>query len=563
MKTCYSYKRVSSKEQQEKRNSIPEQDRRIKEFASKNNIKILRDFEDSNSAFHDENRTNFEKMINLALKERPNYIILDDSSRFARTRQIAIDTKKKLRSYGINILYASEPNIDINTVAGFWLEGIQEIKNEATSREIAFHVKKGMSGNLFQRDSNTGWCYKNGGKAPYGYKRNVLYCGISKKGKPVYKTIWELNEDTYHIVKKIIVEMYTEKEMSYTQIRDYLNNNNIMNSNGGVWSTSTIVSMLREDRLEEYAGVAIWNKENKNVIGEKYNSRDEWVICDNAHPAIITKEELQKALERKSKTNNSNYKFKPNSDYLLSGMNIENNFLFICSECGGHIIGSSTGKKRDKKYCCANNRHKGTCSCYNNWKIEKEWVENTVINIIESNYLADKKLDTTIDNVYYEICNISSTYDKEIKNLNNEYSKIDNQIQNLLNSIKVGLDTSIAVEEINKLKEQKDSIAEKISNLELKKNEKPNINKNDIREYFYNLKKLFVVADTNEKRELIKTFVSNIILNKKEHHIEVILYSQWCPLLEQVEGIEPSSSAWKAEVIAIIRHLHFFIFSVP
>ena len=31
--------------------------------------------------------------------------------------------------------------------------------------------------------------------------------------------------------------------------------------------------------------------------------------------------------------------------------------------------------------------------------------------------------------------------------------------------------------------------------------------------------------------------------------------------MEQVEGIEPSSSAWKAEVIAIIRHLHkiFFI----
>ena len=28
--------------------------------------------------------------------------------------------------------------------------------------------------------------------------------------------------------------------------------------------------------------------------------------------------------------------------------------------------------------------------------------------------------------------------------------------------------------------------------------------------------------------------------------------------MEQVEGIEPSSSAWKAEVIAIIRHLHIY-----
>ena len=26
--------------------------------------------------------------------------------------------------------------------------------------------------------------------------------------------------------------------------------------------------------------------------------------------------------------------------------------------------------------------------------------------------------------------------------------------------------------------------------------------------------------------------------------------------MEQVEGIEPSSSAWKADVLAVVRHLH-------
>mgnify|MGYP002510692476 CR=1 FL=1 len=536
MKTAYSYKRVSSKEQQEKKNSIPEQDRRIKEFSNTNNIKILRDFEDSDSAFHDENRNNFEKMVSLALKERPNYIILDDSSRFARTREIAIDTKKKLRSYGINILYASEPNIDTNTVAGFWLEGIQEIKNEATSREIAFHVKKGMSGNIQQRDIETGWCYKNGGKTPYGYKKVSLYRGIDKRGRPIYKTIWNINEDTAPILRKIIVELYTKQEMSYTKIRDYLNINDIKNSNGGVWSTSTIVSMLREDRLEEYAGIAIWNKENKNVIGEKYNEKDKWIICDNAHPSIITKEELQQALERKNKTYNSDYKFKLNSDYILSGLNIENQFLFTCSDCGGHIIGCSTGKKRNKKYVCANNRHKGSCSCLNNWKVEKEWVETTIINIIENNYFVDKKIDTYIDNVYKEIFNLSSKYDKEIKALKNECIKIDTQIQNLLNSIKNGLDSSIAINEINKLKEQKDNIAEKISNIELKKNEKPNITKEDIKKYFYNIMKLLSVATTEEKKELIKTFVNNIILNKKEHQIEVMLYSMVVPTVGAGRG---------------------------
>lgn len=155
MKTAFAYARVSTLEQAEKKNSIPEQFARIEKFANLNDILINKQFYDNDSAFHDENRTDFQKMLKIALLEKPNYIILDDSSRFARTRKIAIDTKKLLRSNGINILYASEPNIDVNTVSGFWLEGIQEIKNEATSREIAFHTKKGMTGNIQNRDEET------------------------------------------------------------------------------------------------------------------------------------------------------------------------------------------------------------------------------------------------------------------------------------------------------------------------------------------------------------------------------------------------------------------------
>ena len=410
MKTAYSYARVSSKEQQEKKNSIPEQQRRINDYAKNNNISIIQSFTDSSSAFHDENRVNFEKMVEQAIKNKPNYIILDDSSRFARTRNVAIETKQLLRSHGIDILYASESNIDTNTVAGFWYEGIQEIKNEATSREISFHTKKGMTGNLQHRDTETGWCYKNGGKAPYGYKRELLYRGIGSKGKPIYKTIWKINEETAPVVRKIIVELYTNGEKSYNYIRDYLNNNHIPNSNGGLWSTSTISSMLKEDRLQEYAGVAIWNKENNNIVGVKYNPKELWTICENAHPAIITKEELSLALERKNNARNSQYQYNPSSDYLLSGKNFENKFLFTCSECGGHVCGCSSGRKHIKKYACSTNNHRGICACSNNLKIDKDWLEETVINIIEQNYLIKEKINKKIDQLYDELKNRNSIY---------------------------------------------------------------------------------------------------------------------------------------------------------
>ena len=540
MKTAFAYARVSTKEQAEKRNSIPEQFNRIQKFANIENINIINTFSDSDSAFHDENRTDFNEMIQLALIQRPNFIILDDSSRLARTRQVAIETKNSLRSHGIEILYASEPNIDTNSVAGFWLEGIQEIKNEATSREIAFHTKKGMTGNLNQRDSETGWCYKNGGKAPYGYKREILHRGTNQKGKPIYKTIWELDEETSSIVRMIIVDLYTNKDMSYQSIRDYLNNHGIKNSNGGLWSTSTISSMLKQDRLEEYTGTAIWNRANNKVVGVKYNDKDNWVICENAHPAIITKEELQNALSRKEKTANNPSIIKTTSDYLLTGYNIENNFLFTCSECGGHVIGCSTGKKHQKKYRCSTNIHKGICACKNNWQIDKDWLENNVLRIIEENYICSKNTDKFVNLIYQKLINQNKEFSKQIAGIQNEIAKQEKEIQNLLTSIKNGLNSEIVINEINRLKEEQDLKKNELEKAKRNLDMKPKISKTDIEKYFHNIQNIFYNSTTYEKKELLKTFIYSISLKPLEHQIEIIPIFQWFPMLEQVAGIEPA-----------------------
>ena len=524
MKTGFSYKRVSSLEQKAKENSIPEQQRRINKFAKENEINIIREFEDSTSAFHDNNRSDFDVMIETAIKEKPNCIIFDDSSRFARTRKVAIDIKERLRAHGIEILYASEPNIDSNTVAGLWLEGIQEIKNEATSKEISFHTKKGMAGNLQHRDNETNWCYKNGGKPPYGYKSVSLYKGVGPKGKHIYKTIWNLDENTYPIARKIIVDLYTKKEMSYIKIRDFLNNEKIKGPNGDFWNTSTIKTMLNEHRLEQYSGTAIWNKENKKLIGVKYNPRDKWVICENAHPAIITKEELQEALERKNRTKNRNAKYKSGSSYLLSGLNMENTYLFTCSKCGGHVIGVTTSKSKIKKYACSTYNHKGACACINNWKINKEWIESRIIEIVRKNYFTNKKVEKNIETLYKELSNMKTKCSNEIKNIDKKIHETDRQIQNLLNSIKSGIAPELIVNEINNLKVDKD-------NLELEKNSilknidnQPKIRRQDIEEYYYNFQKLFNSSNIEEKKELIKTFVKNIILNYEEKQIEIVLY---------------------------------------
>ena len=524
MKTAYKYKRVSSKDQKDKKNSIPEQDNRIEKFAKQNNIKIIGDFWDSESAFHDSKRENFNRMIQLAIKEKPDYIILDDSSRFARTREVAIESKKILRSYGIEILYASEPYVDPNTVSGFWYESIQEIKNESTSKEIAFHTKKGMIGNIQQRDEETGWCYKNGGKPPFGYKRKQLYRGIDKKGKPIYKTIWEIDEKDAEIVRKIILDLYIKKDMSYDKIRDYLNEHGIKNSKGNLWSTSTIASMLRLERLESYNGTAFWNMENKQVKGVKYNERDKWVICENAHPKIISDSELEMVLEKRNRIKAKPYTYQKESNYLLSGMNMENEFLFVCKECNGHIVGSCVGNGHKRKYACSTNRNKGKMACKNNWKINQEWLENKIITIIKNKYTTTKGINDFVKRIQEETKSIKSNYEIEIKDLKNRINDVENEIQNLLTSIKKGIDMEIAIEEINKSKKQQEELKNQLNFLEINKNKEIKIKEKDILEFLNDIKKVFENATFQEKRELIKTFVRKIILDEKNQQIILELY---------------------------------------
>jgi hypothetical protein len=65
-------------------------------------------------------------MIADALREKPNYIIVDDSSRFARLRDVAVTTKKLLRKHGMDLLYASEENVNPRRPVDGRYQGDQE-----------------------------------------------------------------------------------------------------------------------------------------------------------------------------------------------------------------------------------------------------------------------------------------------------------------------------------------------------------------------------------------------------------------------------------------------------
>ncbi|WP_233162500.1 MULTISPECIES: recombinase family protein [unclassified Cohnella] len=66
-----------------------------------------------------------------------------------------------------------------------------------------------------------------------------------------------------------------------------MNERNVPTQKGGQWSASTIRAIIHN---ESYIGRKIWNKQDYQTTGVKWRDRSEWVITENAHPAILNEE---------------------------------------------------------------------------------------------------------------------------------------------------------------------------------------------------------------------------------------------------------------------------------
>lgn len=201
---------------------------------------------------------------------------MHDASRFYRNKYKSAAVKGELLKYGVTVIPVTSP-YDPRTVDGMWRESIDETMAMTSSMVTAFHTIKGMAENASKRDPETGFCYKNGGRAPYGYMLKRIFVGKDRRGKDKLKSLWEINPETAPILRKIVVDWRIGEGLSYTKIRDRLNSRNIPGPEGKPWGTSTLVEILRGNRLNQYAGIYYWNKEDHNTPGKRFKDKKEWV----------------------------------------------------------------------------------------------------------------------------------------------------------------------------------------------------------------------------------------------------------------------------------------------
>jgi site-specific DNA recombinase len=524
-----AYARVSDPRQAQKDVSIPEQFKEIRAYSDRENIIILREFADrGRSAYRDDvRREEFEEMIRLAKEDpRVSLILVHESSRFVRRRTKAVIVKSELSKYGVKVVPVLNP-YDSSTIAGFWMESIDETRAEAESMATSMHTLEKMKGSIGQRDPETGWCYKNGGRAPAGYKNVRVVRGIDHRGREIVRLLWEIDEEWGTRIQYMIRELKLERNLSYDKIRDECNIKGWLSPEGRPITTSFIRELFREDRLLQLAGYAFWNREDRKTKGRRFKPREEWIKVPNAHPALITEEEALKCRELIGERgfNDKNVP-QEESRFLLTGKNAEGDRLFVCKNCGGNIIGEARGGRHKLKYQCSTVIYEGmhSNSCVHGVKLSKESIEDYVISEIKQRFGTTERIRNLVKQVNALLKDENKDYQTTAIFLEKQAKNLNNQIGNLVAAIAKGTPPEFVNPEIQKLKEELAKVESQKLEIQSMKPAIKYLDEEKAVEHLCRLDELMKNGTNKEKRQYIRMFVRRIDLDPIKKQVVITWY---------------------------------------
>jgi site-specific DNA recombinase len=375
---AFAWARVSTDLQEARGLSLPEQLRQIRAYAAENGYQIVAEYWEAASAFQSESkRVEFHRMLDAARSDaRIGAILVHDYSRFSRNSVRATSLVGALRQQGIRVVSLNDPDFDPSSAAGVYVEAILFAKNEAYSREVAFHTTKACRANIRTRDEETGWCYKNGGRPLWGYRSEYVQRGGTQRGRPIIKRIWLPDETVvagkpkHEWVRYCLVEL-AANGASLAELRDFCHGTGIPPPRVQYWGISTWHALLEPYRLLQYCGYGVWHVRARP---NRVRSPSDWDIVRDAHAALITEEEARAIAATRTRLRHLVWGTPDERNwlpYLLSGG------LFRCGRCGANMAGAKATEHR--YYRCGSSMYRRGLGCGRSPRVREQWLDRRVI----------------------------------------------------------------------------------------------------------------------------------------------------------------------------------------
>ena len=366
-----AYVRVSTNRQAEHETSLTDQVAAITSYCDARNIELAEVFREPGASATDDNRPQFQAMIEAATgRERPfDLIIVHSFSRFFRDQFEFERYRRKLAKATVNLVSITQ---DVGEGAtGDLVRSILSKFDEYQSAETAKHVRRSMIANA--RDG-----FWNGSSPPLGYK--VV---IAERRGDKDKKVLAVDETEAPIVRKIF-SLYLEGDgasgpLGIKKIVSWLNGRNYT-YRGKPFHVSSIDVVLRRTT---YMGTHYFNQKDSRT-GER-RPREEWVPI--AVPSIIDEETFQTVQARLGQRNP-----RQTPARVVSGPTLLTGIARCgCPNCGGAMT-IRTGKSgRYRYYACSRRATRGETACTGR-SIRMEKLDAIVLGALEERVLAPERL---------------------------------------------------------------------------------------------------------------------------------------------------------------------------
>ena len=348
---CYIYARYSPEPQQTEA-SIEGQLRECKEYARRNDMRVLGVYTDSKQTGRNDKRAGFQQLLRDCKRGGVSVVLVWKIDRFGRNRAEMAQNRAILKMSGVRVVSCMEHIPD--TPEGIILESVLEGLAEYYSANLAENVRRGLKENALQ-------CKANGAGQSLGY-----IVGDDRH--------YKIEPGEAAIVKRIFTEYDSGRKVA------------------DIWRDLTAEG-IKTKRNKDFTQYAISRiLQNRAYIGE-YRYGD--VVTPGGMPRIIDDALFERVQARRSAGGRKPRRRGISSEveFLLTGK-------AFCGHCKGTMRGTSgTGKSGNKfyYYACHDKIFKHTkCKKRN---VGKDWLEREIVRITAEHILTDSVIDFIADKV--------------------------------------------------------------------------------------------------------------------------------------------------------------------
>jgi site-specific DNA recombinase len=320
------YGRLSTKDKQDPTLSFPSQRAECERKISELTGRIVCDFTDQETGRRDDRQAWSELIAEARDRETRRFdaVVIYSTSRLARDLFHALAFERELDRAGVQVYYAiaaGDQTSPEGRLTRHLFQALDQFEVEKLSRE----VRRGQT-------ENTRQGYRNGGRAPYGYRlKRVLHPDPRRARAGDHKSLLEPEPKEAPVIAEIF-ERYLAGS-GFKEIANHLNRPggppspkhvDSRRNTAGKWSKTTIRAILENP---VYTGRLYWNRldfrQTKLREGPLVRRpEEEWIQAERRHAAIVSDDVFQRVQEqlvKRPKVEGSRRRSAQRRSYALRG----------------------------------------------------------------------------------------------------------------------------------------------------------------------------------------------------------------------------------------------------